>query len=141
MQLLIFSNVKKYLNKFIYSPLFTQTFLHLLIKAISSGTSYLIFMSFIKNSNNIEINQWAMIQPMYLLITSLSIFSFDSIYGVFFFKNKSKFDSFIYFFQPLIHFFILSTFIILIPLKLNFELKLLFILIVLFNIYLILIID
>lgn len=128
------SKIKKSIQNFIFSPLFGQTFLHLLIKTISSGTSYVIFMSFIKKSNNLETNQWAMIQPLYLFMTSLSIFSFDSIYSVNFFKNKSKYDSFIYFFQPLLHFIILTFFILVLPLKFNFQIKLLFILIVFFNI-------
>lgn len=87
------------LNKELIREIFGQ----FILKFITGGTSYFLFVFFLNHGISVELDTWLLLQPKLALLVTLSLFGFDSIYSINYFKNRNFSEDTILFLIPSIH--------------------------------------
>ena len=93
--------LQKYLN--LNKELFREVSGQFILKFITGGTSYFLFIYILNNGIKSDMDTWLILQPKLTLFVTLSLFGFDSIYSINFFKNRNTREEIILLILPLIH--------------------------------------
>ena len=109
---------QKYLNQ--NKDLIREVSGQFVLKFITGGTSYFLFVFYLNHGVSHELDTWLVLQPKLALYITISLFGFDSIYSINFFKDRNLREEIILLILPVIHLVIIFIFFFIFSSELKF---------------------